>query len=88
MRSWPIRWSGKEILVSELQAEPWFSEDLNARPVTYWYEVFTAEDFVKNINFVNEIGVSEVDLWGAEWWMYAKQHGEPRLWNEAAKLFP
>ncbi|OGL96410.1 hypothetical protein A2318_03365 [Candidatus Uhrbacteria bacterium RIFOXYB2_FULL_45_11] len=88
VRSWPIRWSGKEILVSELQAEPWFSEDLNARPVTYWYEVFTAEDFVKNINFVNEIGVSEVDLWGAEWWMYAKQHGEPRLWNEAAKLFP
>ncbi|OGL63996.1 hypothetical protein A3C09_01665 [Candidatus Uhrbacteria bacterium RIFCSPHIGHO2_02_FULL_47_44] len=87
LRTALIRLIGKPVIVSELQTEPWFSEDLKDQSTEYWYNVFTAEDFAENIRFVEEIGVSEVDLWGAEWWAYLKAHGEERLWKEAEKLF-
>jgi hypothetical protein len=87
LRTWPIQWSGKQVLVSELQAEPWFSEDIRERSVDDWYHVFSAKDFAENIQFVKEMHVPEVYLWGAEWWVYLKQHREDRLWNEAKKLF-
>lgn len=87
VRTWPIFASGKSVIVSELQAEPWFSEDVKSQSTSYWYNVFTAEDFAENIRFVKELGVPEVDLWGAEWWVYLKQHGETRLWDAAQKLF-
>lgn len=82
-----VRSIGKTMFVSELQAEPWFSEDIKNRSIAHWYDAFTAEDFQKNIQFVNETGVSEVNLWGAEWWMYLKVHGEDRLWREAREIF-
>lgn len=87
VRALPILASGKQMIVSELQAEPWFSEDLKDQSVSYWYSVFTAEDLAENVRFAKDVGFSEVDLWGAEWWVYLKQHGEDRLWNEAKKLF-
>lgn len=87
MRIWPIQWSGKQVIVSELQAEPWFSEDIKERSIDYWYDVFSAEDFSDNIRFAKEIQAGEVYLWGAEWWMYLKQNGDARLWDEAKKLF-
>lgn len=87
LRGWPIVASGKNLIVTELQAEPWFSEDIKAQSPAYWYNVFTAEDFSANIQFVKEMHVKEADLWGAEWWVYLKQHGEDRLWKQARKLF-
>lgn len=79
--------SNKTFIVSELQAEPWFSEDIKQKPVSYWYELFRAEELKNHIQFVKETGVTEVYLWGAEWWAYLKEYGENRLWEEAKKLF-
>lgn len=87
LRISPIQWSGKQVIVSELQAEPWFSEDMKERPMDYWYSIFSVEDFADNIRFAKEIQAREVSLWGAEWWVYLKQNGDARLWDEAKKLF-
>ena len=87
VRTLPVRLMNKPMIVSELQAEPWFSDDVHTKDVSYWYGAFTAEDLKENVQFVNDIGISEAYLWGAEWWEYLRLHGESRLWNEAKTLF-
>ncbi|NQV89578.1 MAG: beta-galactosidase [Parcubacteria group bacterium] len=77
----------QQVIVSELQAEPWFNEPINTRSIADWYDAFTVEMFQENISFAREAGLSEVYLWGAEWWYALRQAGEDRLWNEAQSIF-
>ena len=77
----------KKVIVSELQAEPWFSESIKQKPLEYWYQAFSEQDFKDHIQFAKELQFSEAYLWGAEWWEYMRLHGDNRLWNVAADLF-
>jgi hypothetical protein len=79
--------SVQKILISELQAEPWFFESIDSRPITDWYEVFTKENFQDNVQFARDAGLSEVYLWGAEWWYAMKEAGDNRLWEVAEDVF-
>ena len=76
-----------QVVVSELQAEPWFTMSLGDRPLEEWYGLFDEKALRDRVHFSEEIGVSEVYLWGAEWWYYLKVHGFDGLWNEAGKIF-
>ena len=73
--------------MSELQAEPWFSEPIESRELTDWYGHFTVEMFEQNIAFARDAGIGEVSLWGVEWWMAMRDAGDGRLWEEAGELF-
>jgi hypothetical protein len=75
------------VIVSELQAEPWFPEDIESRPLTDWYDVFTQEMLMDNVEFVRKAGLSEAYLWGTEWWYALKKAGDNRLWETARLLF-
>jgi hypothetical protein len=79
--------SVEKVIISELQAEPWFPEAIENREPIEWYEYFTADTFEQNINFVKKTGVKEAYLWGAEWWYFLRENGEPRLWDYASTLF-
>ena len=78
----------KDVIVSELQAEPW-------PPGTSMVDTSIEEQFrsmdVKRLNenlqFARDTGFGDVYLWGAEWWLWVKEEGHPELWNEARKLF-
>lgn len=76
-----------EVIISELQAEPWFSESIDARPLAQWLPLFTADDFRRNVAFAKETGADEIYLWGAEWWYLLRQHNHPELWDVASELF-
>ena len=76
-----------KVIISELQAEPWFSDPVQARPLSYWYNIFTVEMFEHNIHFARQTGLEEVYLWGAEWWFKLKEEGDDRLWDAAKRLF-
>ncbi|TAL49686.1 hypothetical protein EPN81_05075 [Patescibacteria group bacterium] len=76
-----------KVIVSELQAEPWFPEPIESRPLTQWYESFDVDLFEDNVAFAREVGVSEAYLWGAEWWYVLKEAGDDRLWKAARQLF-
>ena len=75
------------VIISELQAEPWFPEPIETRPIAQWYESFDIEMFDRNIEFAREVGVSEAYLWGAEWWYALKEAGDDRLWEAAREVF-
>jgi len=75
----------KDVVVSELQMEPWFTGD--PRDVSSVAVPFSSKDFANHLQFVHETGIHEVLLWGAEWWYYEKVHGDDSLWNSAKSVF-
>lgn len=82
-----VRDDVNEVIVSELQAEPWFPEAIERRPLLDWYPYFTSEMFEANVRFAEESHLPEIYLWGAEWWYALKQAGDDRLWNVAKEIF-
>lgn len=75
----------KDVIVSELQMEPWFTG--NPQASSSVDIPFTSKDFVNHIAFVHDTRIHEVLLWGAEWWYYEKVHGDASLWNSAKSVF-
>ncbi|MBT4857417.1 hypothetical protein HON52_04505 [Candidatus Uhrbacteria bacterium] len=77
-----------EVIVSELQAEPWFDGGLYEQSGTTedLYAAFPVEDLEANVAFAQQVGVSEVYFWGVEWWARLAQQGEPRLWDGAREI--
>ena len=86
-RSALVRDTVAKVIVSELQAEPWFSEPIESRPLIEWYDQFSIKLFEENVAFAKQAGLSEVYLWGAEWWYALKHAGDDRLWEYARTLF-
>lgn len=76
----------KDIIVSELQAEPWFAKPLNELSAAERAAAFTSDDLKNNVTFVEQAGFSEVYLWGVEWWYVEKTLGRPELWETAKEL--
>ncbi len=77
----------KKVIISELQAEPWFSKSIKEESLEHWYQAFSAEDFQNNIDYAKASHLDEAYLWGAEWWEYARLKGDDRLWNVAKEVF-
>lgn len=76
-----------QVVISELQAEPWFPEPIESRSLTDWYDSFTTQMLERNVAFARDVGVAEAYLWGAEWWYALKQAGDDRLWEAARSIF-
>ena len=76
-----------QVAISELQAEPWFPEPISSRRPSEWSAAFTARDLADNVAFAARTGISETNLWGAEWWYWLKIRGDAGLWEEAKILF-
>lgn len=80
---------GKDVIVGELQAEPWGSGKLlYDTTIEEQNKAFDIAQFRKNIEFAKRTGLSEFYLWGAEWWFWRKEKaGDPTFWDEARSLF-
>ncbi|MBI2484607.1 beta-galactosidase [Candidatus Uhrbacteria bacterium] len=76
-----------EVFVSELQGEPWFFKPPEELSVEDQHQMFSPRMLRNNVAFAKRIGVSRVDVWGAEWWLWMKEHGDASLWEEARRLF-
>ena len=78
----------KEVMVVELQAEPWGQKLLYDSPLEEQEKTMNLERFKKNMEFAKKTGLKEFYLWGAEWWYWMKEkQNQPDIWNEAKKLF-
>jgi len=76
-----------KLVVSELQAEPWFTKSIDDLTGQERAAAFTASDLKNNVNYVGLTGAKEVYLWGAEWWYVEKKMGRSELWKAAEELF-
>ncbi len=72
---WAEKVLGKQILISELQAEPWNNGAMNP------------EIFNEIIGYAERSGFPKAYLWGAEWWYYLKEkQGKPEMWDAVKKI--
>ena len=76
--------SGKDMIVHELQAEPWPPEgqDIIATPVAEQFKSMDAKRLQARIKYGEDTGMRTIDLWGAEWWYWLKvKQNDPSVWN-------
>ncbi len=75
----------KDVVISELQMEPWFTGD--PQESSSMAIPFGVKDFVEHLDFARQTGIRSVLLWGSEWWYYEKVHGDSSLWDIAKQAF-
>lgn len=76
-----------KVLISELQAEPWFHEPIQETPIEAQLRQMNADRLRANIRFASATGASEAYLWGVEWWYWISRQGHPELWEAAKEAF-
>ena len=76
--------SGKDMIIHELQAEPWTPKglEITQTSVKEQYKSMNPKRLKDRIDYGEATGMKTIDLWGAEWWYYmkVKQHN-PDVWN-------
>jgi hypothetical protein len=76
--------SGKNMIVHELQAEPWPPKgmDIINTPLSEQFKSMNAERMKDRISYGEGTGMRSLDLWGAEWWYWLKEKkSDPSVWN-------
>lgn len=77
-----------DIIGVELQAEPWFSDDVFRTDLKTQNALMNPIAFEKNIEYAKKVGFRENYLWGVEWWYWqAKRNNDWGMWDKAKQLF-
>jgi hypothetical protein len=76
-----------KVIISELQAEPWFHRPVAETPLAEQFETMSLKRFWNNIDYARRTGVSEIYLWGVEWWYWLRSQGHEEFWQAAKSLF-
>jgi hypothetical protein len=87
--AWLVGKTAEHFFVSELQAEPWYTNS-NAltMPVNEQIKQFSPDDLAGNIRYASHVGASRVYLWGAEWWYFMKEKNtDSRYWKMGKSIF-
>jgi hypothetical protein len=78
----------KNVMVVELQAEPWGKNLLYDSPLSEQNKTMNLAQFRYNVEFAKKTGFNTFYLWGSEWWYWLKtKQNRSDIWQEAKKLF-
>lgn len=78
--------TGKDMIIHELQAEPWAPNDLGVRQISVEEQnkSLNAERLKDRFGYARATGMRTIDLWGAEMWYWRKVAlGDSSLWDTA-----
>ena len=82
--------TGKDSVIHELQAEPWPPDGKSIQDTTLAVQnqTFNAARLKTTVQFAEQTGIKQIDLWGAEYWYYRMtvEH-DPSVWHTAQSLF-
>ena len=72
-----------QIYISELQAEPWFTNASPAdTPLSAQEQTMNPERLQKNFIYASRTGFPRAYLWGVEWWYFMREkHADARYWE-------
>ncbi len=79
--------SVKDIMVSEMQMEPWLGMPVLLTPLNEQYHSMDLPRFRKNLHYIQRAGLSPVYFWGAEWWYWLKEQGDSSIWESAKTIW-
>jgi len=76
------------VIISELQAEPWFSSGPKGSPLSEQYKTMNADQLIKNADYANQTNFYRAYFWGVEWWYWLKTvEKDNSVWEAASKYF-
>ena len=88
LKAWFVGQSGEEVVVSELQGEPWAPSGLLSTSLVEQRLSMDADRLKNHVRYAERTGFSGAYLWGAEWWYWLKQkQQDDSLWKAAQILF-
>ena len=80
--------SPEDMIVIELQAEPWTPEPYQNVTKAERDRTMNLEKFREILEFSRKAGFREFYLWGVEWWHWEREvNNDASIWNEARALF-
>lgn len=78
----------KDVIVTELQTEPWGSRPIIEMTRQEMDESMNIQKLNDNVAFAQKVGFPEVYLWGVEWWYWLKvTHNDTSFWERGKELF-
>jgi len=78
----------ENIIVTELQAEPWGPVINSQLTQEEKDKTMSRADFLDTINYAQKTGFDKLYLWGVEWWYWEKEvNNNPFFWIAAKALF-
>ena len=85
LRSFLVKtfYNTQEVIISELQAEPWVPEGeaIIKVPFEQRNTNFDVKQLQSNLEFAQKTGIKEIYLWGVEWWYWRKINGDNTYWQ-------
>ncbi len=81
-----LAWLVDEVVISELQAEPWLIQDYRQYSAAEAAQLFTPQQLLSYVRYAHNTSLKEISFWGVEWWYYLKQHGYPELWETGRSI--
>lgn len=84
-----VRLGMSETVISELQAEPWGLHEFDITTpegLDAAYHAFTEKELEEQLRFAQRTGITEISVWGVEWWLALARQGESRLWQGAQRI--
>lgn len=84
LAGWGEIFTGRNMMIHELQAEPWLPPDFDMKSSSTeeQYKSMNPERLRNRIEYGVDTGMKRMDLWGVEWWYWRKvQRGDPSLWQ-------
>ena len=78
--------TGKDMIIHELQAEPWAPTETKAASLKEQDKSLNPERLRGRFTYGEATGMREMYLWGAEWWYWRKvKFGDTAIWDTARK---
>jgi hypothetical protein len=83
IRAMAIDWiQHKPVFIHELQMEPWGPKDTAQLSVEEQDKSMSTAQIHKSIKFARQIGATDIDMWGGEWWYWRKvKFHDDSVWN-------
>lgn len=81
-------YSGRPVIIHELQAEPWGPTQVQWLSLAEQDKTMDATKLKAIIRFAKQTGIKQIDLWGAEWWYWRKiKAGDVSVWDAAKDIY-
>ncbi len=75
----------QKVIVTELQGEPWGPGINSVLTTEQKNNTMSRNDFYATIDYAQKAGFKDLYMWGAEWWLWEKEHNNnPFYWRGSA----
>jgi Beta-galactosidase len=75
-----------EVIVSELQAEPWGPRAVTELTPSEAAVTMNPQRLRRNVEIAVSAGFDTALFWGGEWWYWLRERGDPSLWVVAKSI--